>query len=242
MPGYVMHLAVAESIIKKCSITDAGFVNDFLIGSIIPDIKKGNEKRKSHFWTEEEFKKFARMPDIDLFMMKYADRVSEPFMFGYYSHLYMDHAFIEKYWNNHFTFYDKDMAETNLYQQVAWVQSDASELVSRERFFSDELYYGDYNRMNEYMLRHYNIRIPELRLAHMDDKLPDEIRTEEAEEPLRKMIDFLKRTHEQITPGPLTEDMVQSALKVFHLREMEKLIEDTAGQLSGRYNTICCDS
>lgn len=240
MPGYVMHLAVAEQLIDTCHITDIKKCNRIRIGSIVPDIKKGSEKKKSHFWTDEEFIRFARKPDLQMFMDKYGNRIWEPYIFGYYAHLYMDYRFMVEYWPLHYKFYDENMQPIDVYDKVKWVQYiDGDELIPRQDFFSEQYYYGDYNRMNRYMIQHYEIQTPQYQSGIIEDGGVEEVEDMESGQILQNMISFLEHTAMVQDPKQRqTAGEVQQNLKAFSLSGMQQLIEQTALQLSTIYKKV----
>ena len=93
MPGYVMHLAACEEIIRRCKITDERFKAFFRIGNIIPDVKDRNKKKDSHFWDASIMDKLVRKPDVDAFLEQYGNCLDDPYILGYYAHLKLDEAF-----------------------------------------------------------------------------------------------------------------------------------------------------
>ncbi len=240
MPGYVMHLAVAEQIIEICHITKMEDCNELRIGSIVPDTRKGNEKRKSHFWTDEEYIRFARKPDLHMFMNKYGKSLANPYIFGYYAHLYMDYHFVMKYWPLHYMFYDKNMQPADIYDDVEWVRYiDTNELILRQDFFSEQYYYGDYNRMNRYMLLYYGIKTPEYKSDIIEAGGVEEVEGEESDQALKKMISFLEHEAASGEPEKLQDaQTIQRSLKAFSLQGIRQLIEQTALQLSDMYNAV----
>ena len=157
MPGYVMHLAMAEMIIKELNITDRSFVDSFRVGCIIPDTIQRTKKQKSHYWSEEMVKHFARVPDVTAFAGEYGQRISEPYIFGYYCHLYLDKIYMDRYWTKHFTFLDTAGNPAVYYDDVDKVLLDNHELYNRTDFFSNQYYYGDYDKINAYFVNRYKL-------------------------------------------------------------------------------------
>ena len=163
MPGYVIHLAVASKIIERKEIVDKAYINDFILGNIIPDSMPREQKKASHFWDDETYKNLNRIPNLQVFLDKYGDKLNDPFVLGYYSHLMLDNLFVSNYWGEHFQMLDGDGKEERSYEGVAYfrMKQDGREY-PRDMFLSDELYYGDYDRMYPYILERYNIYLPEL--------------------------------------------------------------------------------
>lgn len=224
MPGYVMHLAVAERIIKLCNINCDEVANSIRIGSIIPDTKKGDNKKESHFWTDDNFKEFVRIPSVEDFLKKYSTKLSNPYVFGVYAHLYLDYIFVSEYWKKHFSFMDNNMREATLFNEVDMVKMlQEDRVVTRKEFFSSEMYYGDYDRLNSYIISKYNIKAPELtEQIKQDSTIIEEISLNDVEDILNNMITFTGESDKN-TSYPQT--------KVFNLEELEALIEEVSRSL-----------
>ena len=234
MPGYVMHIAMAEMMLDILDKEeDTEWSNRFLVGNIIPDMWVQSQKRASHFWNDETVCLLARKPDIGMFCVKYGDKISNPYVFGYLCHLYLDKFFIEKYWDKHFNFFDDDMNENRLFDEVSYVSvKEDEEIYKREDFFSAKLYYGDYDRINNYFFDKYKIDTKKI-VSFMslgktkDFNIIDEVQFEKARA-------FFKEAFQELNSDSKDDGMPQ--LFVFKLEELEKLIEDTAVFLCKYYN------
>lgn len=223
MPGYIMHLACAKRVLEFCKDKDDNWKNQFLIGNIIADTC---EKKASHFWDDEMYKRFDRSPNLDMFLDKYETCMKDPYVFGYYAHLYLDHIFVTDYWKRHFAFYDEKKKPEISYENVRWVfLKDTKTWYERERFFSDELYYGDYDRMNQYMKESFDVQIPLLQKPEFEI---DEVKWETAEEGLRNMLTKLeelnRKSIETFTPP----------LNIFILSDLVSMIETAAKEIARR--------
>lgn len=219
MPGYVIHLAMGSLLLDKYKFE--GEDRDlFLLGCVAPDVVKDNKKH-THFWDDKMYTYFARKPIIENFQKKYYSHRSNPFVKGYYSHLLLDKKFIEEYWSRHFHFFDEEMKQTYLYNDVKWVcLVDDGKIYSREEFFSMDMYYGDYDRMNNYFTGKYNIQKPSTDI--LIPQFFEEI-TSDMSDAVGKMLSLL--TEKSDTPA-------KPELKVFKLEELEELIEAAAGEIA----------
>lgn len=159
MPGFIIHMAAAKEYLGRCGIRDEKYINDYIVGSVAPDIVEGNNKKQSHFWSDPEFAKFVRKPDMDAFLKKHGDRINDPFVRGYYHHLIFDLKFLELYWTKHFRFFNDSLEPAFLYDEVTQVKLiDNGRIYPRKLFFSEEMYYGDYTRMNSRYIEMYDLR------------------------------------------------------------------------------------
>lgn len=224
MPGYVMHLAAAEEIIRQCRLTDNKYINDFKLGSIAPDAVERSDKKDSHFWDDNTFRRFERKPNLDMFLSKYSGRLKEPYVFGYYCHLYLDNRFMDEYWKRHFEFYDEDMRKAEAFEAVARVRLlDNNRIYDRTEFFSDRYYYGDYDRLNPYIVKKYGVKIPEFAIPEHEI---DEISMEAVRDCLCE--------HIKAVYAIAQSDTIE-AVRVFKVSDLDELILDTALKLAELY-------
>lgn len=215
MPGYVIHMATANRFFEICNIKDKAYKNDFMIGSIAPDVKKGSEKKLSHFWSDYAMKDLVRRPELKRFIGKYGKRLSEPYVFGYYCHLLLDVRFLDVYWKQHFQFFNGNMQPETGYDKVLHVKVDDREVYDRTVFFSSALYYGDYNRMNPYFAEKYN-------LEHFLLKTPssaiDEVNPANELATIQSMVDVIFEKKEEYGEEP----------KIFSRDDLDELVGATA--------------
>ena len=68
-----MHLALANKLLPDFDFAEERDINNFILGNIVPDIKKGDLKKHTHFWNEETMALFERKPDLSLFLKQYGD-------------------------------------------------------------------------------------------------------------------------------------------------------------------------
>ena len=137
MAAAVIHLAVANEINKKLNRDKS----QLLIGAIAPDISKfiGEDKTKSHFLKELD----SNIPDIESFLNKYKNNLTDDFVMGYFIHLYTDYL-----WFKYFVteFYDKPMI-TKLDGTVVKCSGNMLSLYV----------YNDYTNLNIKLIDKYNM-------------------------------------------------------------------------------------
>ncbi len=227
MPGYVMHLAVCEEIIRRHGMDDEACKAAFRIASIVPDAVDTTKKKISHIWTGDIEKKFVRRPDIDSFRKNYGSYMNNPFVYGYYIHLLMDCYYLDGYWAKHFRFYDREMKPATLYDDVKFIKLDGKKVYSREEFFSDKYYYGDYDRMNNYIIQKYNISYLKIKES-ADIFFAEDNKYAKAVDYFGLDVDFLKkRVYEMIDVMNYTAG---DEPKVLDLGEMLELINKISWQ------------
>lgn len=232
MPGHIIHLAAASRVLEQHPVDDV-WANEFLLGSIVPDMLERSNKKQSHFWSDEGYVKFERVPDLEAFWAKYGDKITNPFVLGYYSHLYMDALFMRTSWKTHFTFYDKNRQPNDLFDEVAFIgyrkdENDTIHVYPREEFFSNAYYYGDYDRVNPYIIKNYNVRIPKLPTINYTDV--EEVVLPAGDVRMAHMIEAAKR-FKNMPVEQVTYESTEEALQVFMLSEFGFLIDETVQEV-----------
>lgn len=136
MASSVIHMAVANEINKKLKLDN----RSMLIGSIAPDIAKhlGESKNKSHFIKDEE-----DIPVMEDFVSKYYYYLNNPFVLGYYIHLYTDYL-----WFKYF------MTEINF---GSFFKNTKGENIPCNKDSFKRLLYDDYTNVNIYIIDKYNL-------------------------------------------------------------------------------------
>lgn len=84
MPGYVVHIAIAQEYLKKHNMS---FSQDFILGSIAPDFT--NEKSKTHYGKSPAY------TDLGNYLKKITPNTD--FEQGYFLHLVTDYLFYNHY-------------------------------------------------------------------------------------------------------------------------------------------------
>lgn len=168
MPGYVIHLIEADLVLERLladeriKVTNEEFWKKaFLLGSLLPDAANGS-KQCSHFWKDSDIDKILKTPELNTFQDLYLDKLSDPLYLGYYVHLHLDKMFFEQFFYEYVEFWDGDEKKTDLNSTVksAYLKK-TNEVVDFQKFFSDEYLYGDYTKMNAYLINKYGVLIPE---------------------------------------------------------------------------------
>lgn len=161
MPGFILHLTAAQMLLKHLpSHPDFPYpissVNDFLIGNLLPDATK--QKEISHFRDPVYREKMMLFPDLTRFTAKYQSLLSDSSVLGYYFHLYIDRRFFKDFIPQIVAFYDGDGKITDIRDEIATVYIKKSQTsIPFSRYLTKEYYYGDYTKMNTYLVNRYQI-------------------------------------------------------------------------------------
>lgn len=109
MPSWSIHLAVAKKVNKKLKLNE----ELFLYGNLIPDVDKGTSitRYDAHYYNENL--PFPTVPqekmiDINKFLDIYKNKLNNPLILGYYSHLLTDQFYNEKVYTTKWVQDDKN--------------------------------------------------------------------------------------------------------------------------------------
>ena len=226
MPGYVIHLAEAKLIVDKLEKTMSNIKlkvtwrEEFYYGALLPDAIEKSKKGLSHFWNKKDIKCITMVPDLDAFCKKYVGKRDDPVYWGYLLHLQLDRLFWEKFMKKNVEFIDKEGKETELLENVAGVKLKKNgKIIGVKEFFSEEYLYGDYTKLNKYLIKKYNLNVPEYNQRYHN--IVKEVKSEDMERVLANLKRYLMESEEKV-------------LKVFSKDSLEKFIENTARQFCER--------
>ena len=138
MASSMIHICVAKEINKHLKKDE----KKLLIGSIAPDIAKQiNEKKtKSHFLDNND-----DMPNVERFLTKYKNYLSDDFVMGYYIHLYTDYLWFKYFIPN---FIKGDYIYTIDGKKVQLSDEKKTEYI-----------YNDYTNLNIRLIDEYNLNL-----------------------------------------------------------------------------------
>lgn len=206
MASAVIHLAVANEINKELNRDKS----QLLIGAIAPDISKfiGEDKTKSHFLKELG----SNIPDIESFLNKYKNSLTDDFVMGYFIHLYTDYL-----WFKYFVteFYDKPMI-TKLDGTVVKCSGNMLSLYV----------YNDYTNLNIKLIDRYNM---DLKIFY--NQLPKLSNIIE-EIPMDKMGLLLSQM------GIIIENSKEKKDYIFNIENVEKFITTSVELILGKITEL----
>lgn len=195
MASSVIHMCVAKKINETLKIKDE---NMLLLGSIAPDISKhlGESKTRSHFFNDNE------NVDMNRFLKKYKNKLSHPFMLGYYIHLYTDYL-----WEKYFL---SDIVQNNAIKLLN------GETVPQNEETYKKLIYSDYTNLNIILLDEYQL---DLSLFYNEAIVPDIEMDEIPVDRLYKLLDYT---------GIIIANTKKEKAYTFSLENIKPFIETSA--------------
>ena len=160
MPGYILHLTAAQMFLKTQKgqefLKNKQDKNDFLIGNLLPDTTK--IKARSHFRYPKYHDRMIEYPETSWFIKKYKHLLSNSSVVGYLFHLYIDRKFFKEYMPRIVEFrnaQDEKEERRDMVKDVLLKRT--GQRLSKQDFFSEKYYYGDYTKMNMYLVNRYQI-------------------------------------------------------------------------------------
>ncbi len=219
MPGYVIHIAQAYRILDILGTAydlPAAWREAFVTGNLLPDTRLKAEKEISHFWNPADLDKIAKAPDLSIFLGKYGNKLDEPVLLGYLSHLFLDALYVERFWPRIISFQDAEGRQREKSSEISRVfVNRLGTTVPVADFFSEKYYYGDYTKMNAYFMDKYKISPP----------VWEEVRTFDMDEVC--LTDMALICNELIKLRGRCHRGDEEDLKVFCLEELEEFMEET---------------
>ena len=206
MASSVIHMCVAKKINEYLNYDK----KQLYLGSIAPDIAKliGETKQNSHFITELD----SDIPNIELFLNKYKHQITNPFVMGYYIHLYTDKIWFKKFVPTFLS----DITIKLLDGTIVPLTNEQKGL----------LIYNDYSNLNVQLLDKYDL---DLSLFYEELEYPDDIIKEIPTNKLKILIDKTSQ---------LIMDSKKSKEYVFDIIDIEKFIDNCTNEIIDKIKNI----
>ena len=161
MPGFILHLTSAKMLLNQLPDHPhfpymIASENDFMTGSLLPDATAN--KNRTHFRNLLYADKMMLWPDLKRFLSSYQNQLANDLYLGYYFHLYIDKRFFKDYIPQIVSFYDKEGKITDIRNEICSVLIHKSnQCISLTDYLSEKYYYGDYTKMNRYLVEKYQL-------------------------------------------------------------------------------------
>ncbi|MCH5166842.1 MAG: hypothetical protein J1F35_03020 [Erysipelotrichales bacterium] len=139
MASSIIHIAVANEINKELNKDKS----KILIGTIAPDISKhiGEPKVGSHFLIDPE----SGIPNIQKFLDKYKNNLTDDFVMGYFIHLYTDYLW--------FKYFIPEFIDT---EKITVTKKDGT-TIKCSLHLLDLFVYNDYSNINNSLIDEYDL-------------------------------------------------------------------------------------
>ena len=207
MPGYILHLTAAQMFLKTQKgqefFKTKQDKNDFLIGNLLPDTTK--------------IKARSQYPETSWFIKKYKHLLSNSSVVGYLFHLYIDRKFFKEYMPRIVEFRNaQDEREERRDMVKDVLLKRTGQRLSKQDFFSEKYYYGDYTKMNMYLVNRY--QIPTTLDPNISNPGIKEVDYEDVKQVLKELKTYMK----------VPEDTVKN-VRVFDVEDLLFFLENAVG-------------
>lgn len=220
MPGYILHLTAAKIVTETCAKLKE-FEEAFWLGSLMPDTVK--EKSGSHFRNPMYHGNMIEYPDLPLFLKKYAHLMEDISCQGYCFHLFTDYKYFNEYLPSIMELQNADGEPVQKRNDVVWVyHRRTGQKILRDDFFSDQYLYGDYTKLNRYLVERYQLP---LRLSmRVDNPGIEEVRYQDVSKVFDQLEEFMDLSESQVV-----------GLNVLELDNVITFLEHTAEEFIKEY-------
>lgn len=237
MPGYMMHLVEGQMILNKFKKTNSSLrlsENDFLIGCLLPDAV--SDKELTHFRPVSQKMQITKYPDMRYVLETYQDQPLSSCDLGILAHLHIDALYVSDFWPKHFTFLDVNEKYTNITSDIDHVLIYSSgERVPFDQFFSDTWFYGEYDRLNPYIISTINPPIPDI------STMPDDIHIHECRHiDLSSVKTILSTLSQNISLEYNLTTYPDILPKIFPKEDILEFLEETADAFIEKYFSDKC--
>lgn len=228
MPGYIIHLTEAKLIFDMLKQnSDKGWnvfgdgdleqwFREFSYGALLPDSSTRRGKVQSHFWSTEPRPCIVMTPQIARFLQEYDVSFGTPLLLGYLAHLDLDLKFWDVYMKSCVEFRDGNGEPAEDIRKVQSVfLKNTGRVVTLEEFFSPGYLYGDYGKLNRYLIGKYHLLIPEYEERYQG--MVREVDNRDMEGILEDLKGYLER-----------EKGLDSGLEVLSEELFERFVKETA--------------
>ena len=189
--------------------------NNFLIGNLLPDTTK--IKARSHFRDPKYHDRMIEYPETSWFIKKYKHLLSNSSVVGYLFHLYIDRRFFKYYMPRIVEFRNaQDEREERRDMVKDVLLKRTGQRLSKQDFFSEKYYYGDYTKMDMYLVNRY--QIPTTLDPNISNPGIKEVDYEDVKQVLKELKTYMK----------VPEDTVKN-VRVFDVEDLLFFLENAVG-------------
>ena len=152
MGSAVMHLYISSKVKEKY-----GYNDEFLLGSVLPDIYKKTkmDRAKSHFLTDvKDGKKSYELPDVERFMKANKSKTDNEITLGYLAHLVEDKVWFKSIADDYVRYLGVDENGNKTFG----FKDEDFKIPHSEEEMKDEMY-KDYDYIGDILLREGSIDI-----------------------------------------------------------------------------------
>ena len=214
MPSWNIHLAVAKEINKKLDLDK----NSFYFGNTVPDVDYGMKltRHNTHYYNKQcpNCPK-EKLPDINLFLKEYKDKLDNPVIMGMYIHVLTDYYFNLKIFQN-YLIQDKE------HNVIGFKLLDKTETeINKFKIYK----HYDLELFGKYLYKQNKIEIPSynkeiyINIKELNNNCYKE-------ENIKKRIDYLNKDFIKKQKYTLIENIFGLQYKMMTKEDIEKIYND----------------
>lgn len=215
MPNWGEHLLIANKILGKIKIDE----NLFIFGNILPDVQdgylvKGISNIRPHEINHYDLNNGKYSPNnkkgYEVFYEKYFDKMDNPIVIGYLSHLITDAL-----WND--TFYNKKCLKEN--DKIIGFINKNGELIKAEKKELRRYKQEEFRKFQYYIYKNHDMKLPEFSLdISKNANIIENININD--EDVKKVVEYINETKKDAINH-------RQETQIFTIGELEKQIDKT---------------
>ena len=217
MPSWSVHLAVAQKANKQLGLNE----DLFLYGNLIPDVDKGTSisRYEAHYYNEKlpfPTVQQEKMIDINKFLDNYKNKLNNPLILGYYSHLLTDQFYNEKVYTTRWVQDDKNNIVGIKFKNNKILKIDVEDKKRLKRKYK----HRDFELYGKYLFESNKIKIPtnskliKSNISYLNEKfLNDDL--------VEYRINYLKNDFKKFNKLSLFEKIFKHNYKLFTKKELD---------------------
>lgn len=222
MPSWSIHLAIAKKVNEKLKLNE----DLFLYGNLIPDVDKDTfiTRYEAHYYNENL--PFPTVPqekmiDINKFLDIYINKLNNPLILGYYTHLLTDQFYNEKVYTTRWVQDDKNNIVGIKFKNNKILKidiEDKKKLKRKYKHYDFELY-GKYLFNDNKITIPTNTKLIKDNIAYLDKKfLTDDL--------VEYRINYLKNKFTDFNKLNFKEKLFKHNYKLFTKEELDCIYND----------------
>lgn len=222
MPSWSIHLAVAKKVNEKLKLNK----DLFYYGNLIPDVDKGTwlGRYEAHYYNSNlPFPTCPKehMIDINLFLEDYKDKLSNPLILGYYSHLLTDNFYNNEIYTNKWVQDDKNNIIGIQLKDGKILNIDVEDKKRQKRKYKHK----DFELYGKYLFKNKQIELPKdvLIIKNNIRYLKNKFLTDEL---VDCRMNYLNNNFKKFNKLKFKELIIQHNYKLFSKKELDKIFDD----------------
>lgn len=234
MPSWSVHLALAKKENKKLKLNE----DLFLYGNLIPDVDKGTSisRYQAHYYNEDL--PFPTVPqekmiDINKFLEIYKNKLNNPLILGYYSHLLTDQFYNEKVYTTRWVQDENNNIIGIKFNNNKILKIDIEDKKRLKRKYK----HYDFELYGKYLFNDNKVFVPnEFKIISENIKYLDgNFLTNDL---VKYRLNYLKNDFNKFNKLSLKEKIIKHNYKLFTKDELDQLFEECSNMVIDKIKEV----